>query len=215
MSSCSTTPEPSPQQAISHFVKVTQSCLTLCDPMHYTVHGILQGRILERLAFLFSRGSSQPRDWTHLNCTWIIYQLRLQGSLKNMECFMNLCVILVQGPWQTSLYRYNFSICAAKVRANISLDPTKNPINCTCIIIFTVGEPKICLRSSKPYIPFHQIRNNCSLWILSKETFICLHLFRHTVRVKFMCQLHCELRCPDHRSKINTRTICKGTPGRD
>ena len=197
MSSCSTTPEPSPQQAISHFVKVTQSCLTLCDPMHYTVHGILQGRILERLAFLFSRGSSQPRDWTHLNCTWIIYQLRLQGSLKNMECFMNLCVILVQGPWQTSLYRYNFSICAAKVRANISLDPTKNPINCTCIIIFTVGEPKICLRSSKPYIPFHQIRNNCSLWILSKETFICLHLFRHTVKVKFMCQLHCELRCPD------------------
>ena len=64
-----------------------------------------------------------------------------------------------------------FQYSAAKSRANISLDPTKNPINCTCIIIFTVGEPKICLRSSKPYIPFHQIRNNCSLWILSKETF--------------------------------------------
>ena len=28
-------------------VKVTQSCLTLCDPMIYTVHGILQARILE------------------------------------------------------------------------------------------------------------------------------------------------------------------------
>ena len=28
-------------------VKVTQSCLTLCDPMDYTVHGILQARILE------------------------------------------------------------------------------------------------------------------------------------------------------------------------
>ena len=27
-------------------VKVTQSCLTLCDPMDYTVHGILQARIL-------------------------------------------------------------------------------------------------------------------------------------------------------------------------
>ena len=26
-------------------VKVTQSCLTLCDPMDYTVHGILQARI--------------------------------------------------------------------------------------------------------------------------------------------------------------------------
>ena len=28
-------------------VKVTQSCLTLCDPMDYTVHAILQARILD------------------------------------------------------------------------------------------------------------------------------------------------------------------------
>ena len=28
-------------------VKVAQSCLSLCDPMDYTVHGILQARILE------------------------------------------------------------------------------------------------------------------------------------------------------------------------
>ena len=28
-------------------VKVTQSCPTLCDPMDYTVHGILQASILE------------------------------------------------------------------------------------------------------------------------------------------------------------------------
>ena len=43
-------------------VKVAQSCLTLCNPMDYTVHGILQARILERVAVPFSRGSSQPRD---------------------------------------------------------------------------------------------------------------------------------------------------------
>ena len=43
-------------------VKVAQSCLTLCDPMDYTVHGILQARILEWVAFPFSRGSSQSRD---------------------------------------------------------------------------------------------------------------------------------------------------------
>ena len=43
-------------------VKVSQLCLTLCDPMDYTVHGIFQDRILEWVAFLFSRGSSQPRD---------------------------------------------------------------------------------------------------------------------------------------------------------
>ena len=43
-------------------VKVAQSCLTLCDPMDYIVHGILQARILEWVAIPFSRGSSQPRD---------------------------------------------------------------------------------------------------------------------------------------------------------
>ena len=42
-------------------VKVTQQCLTLCDPMDSTVHGILQATILEWAAFLSSRGSYQPR----------------------------------------------------------------------------------------------------------------------------------------------------------
>ena len=49
-------------------VKVTQLCLTLCNPMDYIVHGILQARILEWVAFPFSRGSSQPRDRTHVSC---------------------------------------------------------------------------------------------------------------------------------------------------
>ena len=48
-------------------VKVAQSCLTLCDPMDYTVHGILQARILELVAFPFSRGFSQPRDQTQVS----------------------------------------------------------------------------------------------------------------------------------------------------
>ena len=39
------------------------SCVWLCDPMDYTVHGILQARMLEWVASPFSRGSSQPRDW--------------------------------------------------------------------------------------------------------------------------------------------------------
>ena len=32
-------------------MKVAQSCLILCDPMDYRVHGILQARILEWVAF--------------------------------------------------------------------------------------------------------------------------------------------------------------------
>ena len=49
-------------------VKVAQSCPSLCDPMDYTVHGILQARILEWVAFPFSRGSSQPRDQNQVSC---------------------------------------------------------------------------------------------------------------------------------------------------
>ena len=48
-------------------VKVTQSCLTLCAPMDYTVLGILQARILEWVAVPFSSGSSQPRDRTQVS----------------------------------------------------------------------------------------------------------------------------------------------------
>ena len=49
-------------------VKITQLCLPLCDPMDYTILGILQARILEWVTFPFSRGSSQPRDWTQVSC---------------------------------------------------------------------------------------------------------------------------------------------------
>jgi len=48
-------------------VKVAQSFPTLCNPMDYTVHGILQARMLEWVAFPFSRESSQPRDWTQVS----------------------------------------------------------------------------------------------------------------------------------------------------
>ena len=50
-------------------VKVAESCPTLCNPTDDTVHGILQARILEWVAFPFSRGSSQPRDRTQVSCT--------------------------------------------------------------------------------------------------------------------------------------------------
>ena len=54
-------------------VLVTQSYLTLCDPMDCSpldsfVHGILQARILERVAISFSRVSSWPRNWTEVSC---------------------------------------------------------------------------------------------------------------------------------------------------
>ena len=55
-----------------HLCKVTQLCLTLWDPMDCSppgssIHGILQAGILEWAAMPSSRGSSQPRDWTHIS----------------------------------------------------------------------------------------------------------------------------------------------------
>ena len=49
-------------------VKVAQSCPTFCNPKDYTAHRILQARILEWVAFPFSRGSSEPRDQTQVSC---------------------------------------------------------------------------------------------------------------------------------------------------
>ena len=53
-------------------VLVAQVCPTSCYPRDYrppgsSVHGILQARILEWVAISFSRGSSQPRDWTQVS----------------------------------------------------------------------------------------------------------------------------------------------------
>ena len=54
--------------------EVVQSCPTLCDPVDcnllgFSIHGILQARILEWIAMSFSRGSSRPRDQTGVSCT--------------------------------------------------------------------------------------------------------------------------------------------------
>ena len=42
---------------------------SFCNHMEYTIHGLLQARILEWVASPFSRGSSQSRDLTQVSCT--------------------------------------------------------------------------------------------------------------------------------------------------
>ena len=68
-----------------------QSCLTLCDPMDCSppgssVHGNLQARIQEWFPISFSRGSSQPRDQTHILCivSWILnHWATREATIKN------------------------------------------------------------------------------------------------------------------------------------
>ena len=77
-------------------VKADQSCLTLWGPMDCIVHGILQARILEWVAFPFSRGSSQPRDQTEVSwitggffTSWVTRESQVAAWAQIKTEFMN------------------------------------------------------------------------------------------------------------------------------
>ena len=66
-------------------MKVAQLRPTLCDPMDYTVHGILQAKntgvgSLSLLQWIFL---TQESNWGLLHCRQIQYQLSYQGSSSN------------------------------------------------------------------------------------------------------------------------------------
>ena len=84
---------------ISSVCWVTESCLTLCDPVHCnppgsSVHGISQLKILEWVAISSSRGSSWPRDRTHVSCIgrrilyhWITWEIHWgKSSSSYLPC---------------------------------------------------------------------------------------------------------------------------------
>ena len=80
---------------LSEWVIITQSCLTVCNPMDYSlpgsyVHGILQARILEWVAIPFSRGSSQPRDQTQVSCIagrfFTVWATRADPPYASLTC---------------------------------------------------------------------------------------------------------------------------------
>ena len=77
-------------------VKITQSCSTLSNSMDYTVHGILQARILEWLAIPFSRKPSWPRDQTLVSrrsCTGrqiFFFNTKPPVHLRFIQCCMSI-----------------------------------------------------------------------------------------------------------------------------
>jgi len=69
--------------------------------MDYLVHGILQSRILDWVAFSFSRGSSQTRDWAGVSCiaggfftSWTTVQFSSVQLLSHVQLFAT--------PWITA-----------------------------------------------------------------------------------------------------------------
>ena len=96
-------------------VKVTQLCLTLCDPMDWSqpgssVHGIFQDGILEWVAIPFSRGSSQPRDWTQVSHIadgfFTIWAARKTQKTSGVGCYA-----LLQGIFPTQGLNPGFLHC--------------------------------------------------------------------------------------------------------
>ena len=77
--------------------EVSQSCSTLYNPVDcslpgFSVHGIFQARVLEWVAVSFSRGSSQPRNWTQVShiagrrCTiWATKEAQRKAVPKNVQ----------------------------------------------------------------------------------------------------------------------------------
>ena len=57
-----------------------------CSPPGFSVHGLFQTRILEWVFISFFRGSSWPRDRTHVACTgrWILYHWATREACCNM-----------------------------------------------------------------------------------------------------------------------------------
>ena len=96
-------------RALWKMVKVAQSCPTLCDAMYYTVHGILQARILEWVAVAFTKGSSQCRDQTQVSSiagrfstSWAVHGCNLKNNRVISLCFQgkpfSITVIQVYAP---------------------------------------------------------------------------------------------------------------------
>ena len=114
-----------------------QSCLTLCNPMEYSlpgssVHGIFQARVLEWIAISFSRGSSRPRDRTHVFCVsficrqWHPTPVLLPGKSHGRRSLMGC------SPWgreesdTTERLHFHFSLSCIG-------EGNGNPLQCSCL----------------------------------------------------------------------------------
>ena len=119
--------------ALLHACVVAQSCPALsnpmdCSPPSSSVHGILQTRILEWVAIPSSRGSSRPRDWTHVSCVsctaggfftcWAIREAAL-CLLVHIYCGL-IIVVVVDCHWAGTI----LEDAAPRVGTEISCHPS-------------------------------------------------------------------------------------------
>ena len=145
--------------AVNEVSEVAQMSLTLCDPMDCSlpgssVHGIFQARILEWVAISFSRGSSQPRDWTQVS--HIVGRRFTLWATREVQTAVGTVRTTVYRPFQ----------CGAKELCFQSLTHTWSPgtnswicsprgngtLSCTSLVTWFITLPScyICCEISSP-----------------------------------------------------------------
>ena len=117
----------------SDIVKVAQSCQTLCDPMDYSVHGILQASTGEgSLSLLQGIFPTQGLNPGLPHCRWILYQPSYRGSPRILEWVAYPCFSRSSPPRGLS-------------------SPLRGLLNCRCILyhLSCQGSPEVTLFPSK------------------------------------------------------------------
>ena len=136
-----------------------QSCPTLCilvdcSPPGSSVHGISQARIQDWLAISYSRGSSQPKDGTHVSCIscigrWVLYnsatweaqqginikflivgKLKISFRLKRCCCSVSKSSLTLQIPWTAAYLSFTISQSLLKFMSIESVMPFNHLILC-------------------------------------------------------------------------------------
>ena len=129
-------------------VLVVESCLNLCDHMDYSlpgssVHEVLQARILEWVAILFSRGYSWPRDLTWVSCIvcrlftiWAIREAPICGlCLRFFFVFSFGIPTLSPLCRQSSLVSYSPWVCKNSVTEWLRMYPCTHAQYSPCIMV--------------------------------------------------------------------------------
>ena len=171
-------------------VKVSQLCPTLCDPMDYTVHGIVQARILEWLAFPFSRGSSKPRDQTQVS--------HIAGGF-----FTSLTKSEAQEIWRRWLIRRRgVNSCLLPVRTVPSIlyhGLWKTCCHSNQVFSQICWEPRP-LSISRHSIPFFQLHSFGKFWYESTLTLFCIIIDTELERV--VRNIHFQLPNKEHSKAL-------------
>ena len=152
----------------------SESHSVMSDPMDYTVHGILQTRILEWVAFPFSRGSSQPRDRTHVSR--IAGRFFTSWATREAQSYDKVRYELYQVSWKTLLADVHlivgiinhWSFCIKRA------DQCPRHSACSCLInldtLVLSDTVSIGVIVPKPgYMPVSELYNKLNQWYVSRK----------------------------------------------